>query len=181
MVSGGESDDILFAPTSKYVTPHMYGNGGDDKLYGGGGNDTLDGGTGDDYLQGSSGHDTYVFSRGFGKDTIYNYEYQYTRYDDTIRFTDISLDQIDFKKYDNSNDLTIDCGSDEITLSNWFLKDNYKVDRLVDKSGNTITNSEIDQLVEAMATFNPESGSNVSSITSFEDNTSESLIIAQAI
>jgi Ca2+-binding RTX toxin-like protein len=50
----------------------MYGFGGNDAMYGGGGNDTLDGGSGNDYLQGGSGSDTYVFSRNWGKDEIFN-------------------------------------------------------------------------------------------------------------
>jgi Ca2+-binding RTX toxin-like protein len=46
------------------------GLAGDDGIQGGFGDDTLDGGTGDDYLDGGAGDDTYVFSTGYGHDTI---------------------------------------------------------------------------------------------------------------
>ncbi|WP_276203024.1 calcium-binding protein, partial [Herbaspirillum rhizosphaerae] len=38
------------------------------------GNDILDGGTGNDYLNGGNGADVYLFGKGSGQDTIYNYD-----------------------------------------------------------------------------------------------------------
>ncbi|WP_151717534.1 CAP domain-containing protein [Gemmobacter serpentinus] len=48
----------------------LMGLAGDDTLRGGAGNDTLDGGKGADRLTGDSGADRFVFSKGYGKDTI---------------------------------------------------------------------------------------------------------------
>ena len=45
------------------------------------GDDILVGGAGDDYLSGDSGIDTYIFNKGDGKDTIYDYSYS----DESIR------------------------------------------------------------------------------------------------
>ncbi|MFA7318932.1 MAG: hypothetical protein WC029_15520, partial [Sulfuricella sp.] len=61
-LSGEAGDDVVF------------GDAGNDNLDGGDGADTLDGGVGNDYLSGSNGADTYHFSRGFGQDTIYEYD-----------------------------------------------------------------------------------------------------------
>jgi Ca2+-binding RTX toxin-like protein len=68
-IHGGEGDDVLD------------GGLGNDQLYGGQGNDSLDGGAGDDLLVGGAGNDTllggfggsdtYLFSAGFGQDTIF--------------------------------------------------------------------------------------------------------------
>ncbi len=48
----------------------LSGGSGNDMLYGDSGNDTLDGGTGNDTLNGGEGNDTYVFTKGYGHDTI---------------------------------------------------------------------------------------------------------------
>ena len=60
-ISGRKGDDTLI------------GRGGDDVIDGGAGNDKLDGGSGDDLLNGGSGRDTFVFSTGYGNDTVDGY------------------------------------------------------------------------------------------------------------
>ena len=52
----------------------LHGGGGDDALAGLGGNDRLDGGTGDDMMAGGWGNDTFVFGRGYGRDTITDWQ-----------------------------------------------------------------------------------------------------------
>lgn len=50
----------------------LTGNAGNNLLDGGSGNDRLDGGGGDDQLSGGHGSDTYVFARGWGRDTLFD-------------------------------------------------------------------------------------------------------------
>ncbi|WP_430515668.1 M10 family metallopeptidase C-terminal domain-containing protein, partial [Inquilinus limosus] len=58
-ITGGSSSD------------RIYGRGGNDILDGGGGDDQLFGDSDDDALTGGAGTDTFVYdSRGFGRDTI---------------------------------------------------------------------------------------------------------------
>src|SRR3546814_20984122 len=45
-----------------------------DLVVGGNGDDVLRGGVGNDALNGGSGNDIYVFSQGFGQDTIENFD-----------------------------------------------------------------------------------------------------------
>jgi Ca2+-binding RTX toxin-like protein len=52
----------------------LLGGAGNDTLRGSSGNDTLIGGPGSDLLQGGSGADHFVFSDGFGNDTISGFE-----------------------------------------------------------------------------------------------------------
>lgn len=52
----------------------LYGGTGDDQINGGNGNDILSGDEGADQLNGESGADTYLFGKGFGKDTVLNYD-----------------------------------------------------------------------------------------------------------
>jgi Ca2+-binding RTX toxin-like protein len=71
MLSGGLGADHLVGGNGN---DSLHGNEHNDKLYGDAGNDTLDGGSGNDYLSGGMGADTYVFAKGSGQDTIYNYD-----------------------------------------------------------------------------------------------------------
>lgn len=66
-LSGGQGDDYL-AGGQGYDS--LSGGDGDDLLFGGAGGDTLVGGAGDDALVGGSGADAFLFSSGFGDDTI---------------------------------------------------------------------------------------------------------------
>ncbi|KAA8785168.1 hypothetical protein EC604_15090, partial [Paenibacillus amylolyticus] len=62
----------------------LQGGIGNDTLYAGSGDDVLDGGSGDDKLYGdrlsggsgssSNGNDTYVFGKGYGQDTVYDWD-----------------------------------------------------------------------------------------------------------
>jgi len=66
---GQEGDDYIEGGAGNDV---LYGGAGNDSIYGQEGDDYLEGGAGNDYLNGGAGNDTYVFSKGDGKDTIYD-------------------------------------------------------------------------------------------------------------
>ena len=66
-ITGGNGNDLLFGGTGNDT---ISGGSGNDMLYGDSGNDTLDGGTGNDTLKGGEGNDIYVFTKGYGHDTI---------------------------------------------------------------------------------------------------------------
>ena len=52
----------------------LIGRKGDDLLVGGGDNDVVNGGRGDDELWGDAGVDKFIFGKGFGNDTIFDFE-----------------------------------------------------------------------------------------------------------
>jgi Ca2+-binding RTX toxin-like protein len=72
VLSGGDGDDVLD------------GGAGSDHIQGDNGNDSLDGGAGDDTLQGGPGNDTYVFRRGSGNDTVWNWDFDIPRTDTLV-------------------------------------------------------------------------------------------------
>lgn len=73
---GGDGNDTLRgdlgndAVLGEGGNDRLYGDDGRDRLEGGDGNDTLYGGAGNDRLAGDAGADKFVFNRGFGDDTI---------------------------------------------------------------------------------------------------------------
>ncbi len=84
-VYGGDGDDLLIdnAQSGFIGGDTFFGNLGNDTIQGGGGSDTLNGGFGDDSLSGGAnddlllgylGNDIFVFSDGFGNDTILDFE-----------------------------------------------------------------------------------------------------------
>ncbi len=68
---GREGDDRLNGENGKDA---LYGGEGNDTVKGGGGKDTLYGESGKDSLYGNGGDDVFVFSDGFGKDRIYDFD-----------------------------------------------------------------------------------------------------------
>ncbi|MFD0980731.1 fasciclin domain-containing protein [Tropicimonas aquimaris] len=79
LVRAGKGDDVALGRAGSDV---LFGNGGHDSLFGhkggdilmgNGGDDILDGGQGQDQLTGGRGEDTFVFSEGYGKDTVVDF------------------------------------------------------------------------------------------------------------
>jgi uncharacterized delta-60 repeat protein len=91
-----------------------------DRLTGGSGNDTLDGGAGSDYLSGGSGNDTYVFGRGYGQDTAYDYDTTAGNVDTVQLGAGIAAADVLVTRDDYSLYLSLVGTTDKLTLSNWF-------------------------------------------------------------
>jgi Ca2+-binding RTX toxin-like protein len=141
--------------TGNELVNSLTGNSGNNTLTGGAGNDTLNGGAGADSLVGGSGNDTYWLGRGFGIDTI-------TENDATAGNTDvarfeagIATDQLWFAKSGNHLNVSIIGTSDRFTLNNWYLGDQYRVEQFKTSDGKTLLDSQVQNLVSAMAGFSP--------------------------
>jgi len=108
----------------------LLGMGGDDYLAGEDGNDTLDGGTGNDYLYGRDGSDTYVFRRGDGQDTIYDYDWDGGD-TDTIRLGE-GIAGADLRFSRDGADLVIAIGQDgdSLRVENWGNQAGHRIERI---------------------------------------------------
>jgi Ca2+-binding RTX toxin-like protein len=133
----------------------LTGNSGNNTLTGAAGNDTLNGGAGTDILVGGAGSDTYWLGRGYGADTI-------TENDATAGSTDvarfdvgISMDQLWFTHTGNNLDVSIIGTTDKFTLTNWYLGNQYHVEQFKTSDGKTLLDSQVQNLVNAMAGFAP--------------------------
>jgi Ca2+-binding RTX toxin-like protein len=141
--TGNTSDNVLL------------GNSAANTLTGNAGNDTLNGGAGADSLVGGVGNDTYWLGRGFGIDTI-------TENDATVGNTDvarfdtgIAVDQLWFTHTGNNLDVSIIGTTDKFTLTNWYLGNQYHVEQFKTSDGKTLLDSQVQNLVSAMAAFAP--------------------------
>lgn len=76
LIYGGSGNDAIFASEGNNT---IYGDFGNDTIYSGSGNDRIDGGMGNDTLWLGGGQDIVVTARGFGVDTINNFQVAQTR------------------------------------------------------------------------------------------------------
>jgi Ca2+-binding RTX toxin-like protein len=102
MLDGGAGDDAIYGRSGN---DSLKGGAGNDYIEGGTGNDTINPGTGNDTMRGDAGNDTYLFDRGFGQDTINNYDTTANRFDKIV-FTDIASTEVSIKR-DNGNHLVL--------------------------------------------------------------------------
>ncbi len=161
-LEGDEGDDYLDGGSGN---DELEGDKGNDQLFGGAGNDELEGDEGDDYLDGGSGNDeleggkgndTYQFNRGYDSDWIDGEK----KGDDTVMFADVNHDELWFWR--NNDDLHIGILDtlDRLTIEDWYDNDNRIETFNTTDDGFILTESNVQQLVDAMATFSaPSSGS----------------------
>ncbi len=116
----------------------LMGLGGNDILSGGAGDDVLDGGAGNDTLHGGvsgyfagagAGSDTYVFGRGYGQDTIYDYNATPGSVD-TLKLNDLNLADVTIKRDATSFYLSVNGATDVLKVADWGLGAAYRIERI---------------------------------------------------
>ena len=128
-----------------------------DQLAAASGNDTLRGGAGaGDYLSGDAGSDTYLFGLGDGADTVYNYDTNAASVD-TAWFEDVSVEELWFSRNGSNLQITVAGTDDQVTINNWYSNANYQLDR-IEVGASVLLNSQVEQLVSAMASHSVSSG-----------------------
>ena len=104
---------------------------------------------------GGTGNDTYWLGRGYGPDSI-------TENDTTAGNTDVArfdasvaTDQLWFRKVSNNLEVSIIGTTDKLTMTNWYLGNQYHVEQFKTSNGKTLLDSQVQNLVSAMAAFAP--------------------------
>jgi Ca2+-binding RTX toxin-like protein len=133
----------------------LVGNAENNVLTGLGGNDTLDGRGGNDTLAGGPGNDRYLFGRGAGRDTIEENDATAGNTDSLVFAHDVHFDQLWFRKQGNDLQVSLMGGDDLLTVSNWYKGKQYHVEQFIAGDGKMLLDSRVQQLVDAMAAFNP--------------------------
>ncbi|MDN4617619.1 calcium-binding protein, partial [Paenibacillus sp. PsM32] len=147
----------------------LVGGSGDDLIMASGGNDILDGGAGNDYLRGNdnysigrveghSGADTYIFGRGYGSDTIDDYD-STPGVIDTIKML-VNPDEIEVIADFTTLTLSIKGTEDRISIVSYFKMDvdnpNAQIERVIFKDGTTWYKNDIERYVINRGTGNGE-------------------------
>ena len=127
-IVGNGGDDTIYGNDGDDV---LKGGNGNDSIYSGYGNDILEGGKGNDVLQGDYGDDTYIYSKGDGNDTIYDYQGK-----NTIEFKDINKGEVEFSAKNNDLLITVKDTQEYITLKDIFWQNSDFNFKFAD--GNTI-------------------------------------------
>ena len=154
----------------------LAGNAGNNTLNAGDGNDVLEGGAGTDTLIGGLGADSYRLERGYGSDTIQEND-STAGVIDIARFgANISTDQLWFRRTGNNLEISVIGGSDRFTVSNWYVGSQYRVEQFKTANGKTLLDSQVQNLVQAMAAFSPPAAGQTTLPTNY--STALSTVIA---
>ncbi|TRU30603.1 MAG: hypothetical protein EWV78_22725, partial [Microcystis aeruginosa Ma_MB_F_20061100_S20D] len=121
-IEGNDSAQNIFGYSGADV---INAGGGDDQLYGNSGDDTLDGGAGSDYLSGGGGSDVYLFGRGAGQDTIFNFDNDTLGINPDTIFLGIGITVTDVTLTRAGDDLVIRINGtdDSLEVRNYFYQD----------------------------------------------------------
>ena len=153
-LDGGDGQDLL---SGEAGLDQLYGGLGDDALDGGAGddilegnegNDTLAGGIGDDFLSGGLGSDDYLFAPGDGNDTIDNYAdptLDPGKIDRIVFAAGIATTDVLASRNNDDLVLTVN-GTDTITVTGYFLNNDYQVDQVVFADNTIWTNTDFQGL-----------------------------------
>ena len=155
VLDGGDGNDVLYGAAGDDT---LLGGAGDDYLIAGEGNDVLTGGAGNDYLTGEAGADTYLFGSGSGQDTIVDGD-STAGSTDTIQFG-ANINPLDLVISRNADDLklAIHGSDDQITIQNWYGGSANQTEVLQASNGQQLLNTQVDQLIQAMAQFSSDTG-----------------------
>lgn len=133
----------------------LLGTEGNDSLAGGAGDDLLAGGGGDDRLEGGAGNDIYLFGRSGGVDTVVEKDATAGNID-VLRFgADIADDQIWFRRVGSDLEVSLIGTGDKAIVNDWYKGTAYHVEQFQTADGKTLLDTQVENLVSAMASFAP--------------------------
>lgn len=146
---------LSISGTGNSLNNTITGNNANNTLTGANGNDTLRGGLGNDTVNGGGGNDTFLFGRGEGQDLIQDNSGTADRllYDAGINPLDLVI-----SRQANDLRLAIHGSSDRITVQNWYVGTTNRTETIQAGNGQTLLSTQVDQLIQAMASFSQQSG-----------------------
>ena len=143
---------------------------GDDYVFGGVGNDRLHGEAGHDYLVGGSGNDIYLFGRGGGVDSVSETDATAGNTDVAQFLSGIAADQIWFEQSGNDLEVSIIGTADRLVIQSWYSGSANHVEQFkTTDDAKTLLDSNVQNLVNAMASFAPPTAGQTTLSQSYQD------------
>ncbi|MEO8858233.1 MAG: calcium-binding protein, partial [Burkholderiaceae bacterium] len=149
---GNAGDNVL---TGNAAANRLEGGLGKDRLVGGSGADTLWGGADDDTLVGGAGNDVYRMTRGDGRDLIQDKDATPGNADVAVFEGGIAADQLWFRRTGNNLEISVIGTADKFTVGSWYVGSQYHVEQFGSSDGLSLLDSQVQNLVSAMAAFAP--------------------------
>lgn len=147
----------------------LKGNSAVNSLSGAAGNDTLDGGAGADTLTGGTGNDTYVLGRGYATDTVVESDATAGNTDIAQFLSGITADLLWFQHVGNNLEASIIGTSDKLVMQNWYTGTANHVEQFKTTDGAlTLLDSQVENLVSAMAAFAPPAAGQTTLPTNYQ-------------
>jgi len=106
---------------------------------------------------GGAGNETFQYTRGSGQETLINQTAPGET--DTLRFA-ADINPLDVVLAQSGNDLQLSLhgSSDGVTVQNWYAGGSHQVDVIQAGNGEQLVNSQVNQLIQAMAGFTQQTG-----------------------
>lgn len=140
------------------------GNVLDNILMGNRGNNILTGGKGNDTLIGGAGNDTYVFAKGDGQDMIVDSDATAGNVD-VLQLSNLNQNELWFRHVGDNLQIKVMGTTDQITIKDWYIAGVSGADNQIEcvktADGLTLYNSEVEQLVQALAGWVPPAAAEV--------------------
>ena len=158
-IAGTVYRDVLdFSGTTLLNVSQIDAGAGEDSVIGSAGNDVIIGGPGGDSLSGGAGDDTYRFDLGWGNDAI-------TENDSTPGNRDVvsfgaGVAPVNLVFENQNGDLVARYhgSADAVTIQNWYQGSANQTETFQTSEGHLLTNTQVDQLIQAMAQFSASHG-----------------------
>lgn len=147
--TGGSGSDTL-----KNIE-NLTGSGFADALTGSAAANVLDGGIGNDALIGGLGNDIYLLNRGGDSDSIAENDSSSGNLDIAAFGDDIAIEQLWFKQVGDNLEVNVIGTNDKFTVQNWYLGNQYHIEKFQTSDGHVLMDSQVQNLVQAMSSFTP--------------------------
>jgi len=152
--TGGVLVDLQLTTTQNTVSAGMDRLTGIENLNGSNYDDQLTGNSSDNVLTGRGGHDVYQIGTASGHDTVDD-----SSGNDTVTFSGIDHGQLWFWQESNNLNITVAGTDNQVTIQNWYGDTANQVEAIVSlDESSVLLNTQVDQLVSAMASYSVPSG-----------------------
>ena len=108
------------------------------------------------------------FGRGEGQDRILESDNTTTGVDTLQLFAGVSRDQVWWRKSGSDLEMSLIGTTDKVTVQNWYAGKAYHVEQFRTADGKVLLDTQVDQLVNAMAAFAPPAAGQTTLSTAYQ-------------